>query len=235
MHARLTRPADYLRIDVTGVASLDSLLDMVKTVSAQTRARGDTRVLVNLAMVEGELNFTGHFLLGEHVALHLSHLSRIASVVRPEQITRTSERVARAQGVQLSVFGSEPQALAWLLATDEPAAEPADVRDAARLDPVRSAFWQAFSHLFPRQAQAIQLVNGHLVIAWPVGGDQGAVYEMSTPITVRFEPGLIEQMRLAGPEQRKRLASQQEAALRAGLVGYDPYAKVPKARVIVLG
>ena len=39
----------------------------------------------------------------------------------------------------------------------------------------------------------------------------------------------------AGAEQRKRIASQQEPNFRAGLVGYDPYARVPKARVIVLG
>lgn len=232
MRPHLTRFPDYLRADVTGVAALDRFLPLIRVLSQETRAHGDTRVLVNLQRLEGQLNFTGHFMLGEHVALHLSHLSRIASVVPRELITRTSERVARAQGVQLSVFGEEEPALQWLLAAEP---DEAPGRDVARLDPPRAAFWESVRHLFPRQAQAIQLASGHLVISWPVEGDPGALFEMSTPITVRFEPALVEQLRLADPEQRRRLLAQQEAAFRAGLVGYDPYAKVPKARVIVLG
>jgi len=233
MHARFTRFEDHLRADVYGPASLDGFLPLIRQLSQETRAHGDTRVMVNLQGVEGELNFTGHFMLGEHVALHLSHLYRIASLVPPELITRTSERVARSQGVQLRVFGSEGEARAWLLAgDDEDATNPIDF---ARPDPPRAAFWEAVRHLFPRQAQAIQLANGHLVISWPMEGEPGALFEMSTPITVRFEPELLEQLRLASPDQRRRLLVQQEAALRAGLVGYDPYAKVPKARVIVLG
>ena len=35
--------------------------------------------------------------------------------------------------------------------------------------------------------------------------------------------------------QRRRIAASQEMTFRAGLLGYDPYARVPQARVIVLG
>ena len=68
-----------------------------------------------------------------------------------------------------------------------------------------------------------------------MANDPDALYGMSAPITVRFEPALIDSMRLASAEQRKRIATHQEAAFRAGMLGYDPYAAVPKARVIVLG
>jgi hypothetical protein len=79
------------------------------------------------------------------------------------------------------------------------------------------------------------LANGSLAISWGMANDPDALYGMSAPITVRFEPALIDSMRLASAEQRKRIATHQEAAFRAGMLGYDPYAAVPKARVIVLG
>ena len=42
-------------------------------------------------------------------------------------------------------------------------------------------------------------------------------------------------MRLASLEQRRKIARRQEGTVKAGMVGYDPYASVPKSRVIVLG
>lgn len=236
MQTRITRAAGYLQVDGTGAAELQPLLLLIKALRPETRAHGDTRLLFNLAQLRGELSFSGHFLLGEYVVRHLAHLDRIASVVRPETITRTSERVARAQGVRLRVFDSMPEALAWLLATGEQPEAAGEQDDAHPLmDPVRAAFWEALSHLFPRHAQAVQVAGGNLVISWAMADDPHAIYEMSTPITIRFEPQLLEHMRLASAEQRKRIASQQEAVFRAGLMGYDPYAAVPQARVIVLG
>lgn len=235
MHTRVTRKSGYLQVDGTGIAELQPLLLLIKALRPETRVHGDTLLLFNLTQLQGELNFSGHFLLGEYVVRHLAHLDRIASVVRPETITRTSERVARAQGVRLRVFASMPEAVAWLLATGEQPEAAEEQEDHPLMDPVRAAFWEALSHLFPRHAQAVQMAGGNLVISWAMTDDPHATYEMSTPITIRFEPQLLEHMRLASAEQRKRIASQQEASFRAGLMGYDPYAAVPQARVIVLG
>ena len=58
---------------------------------------------------------------------------------------------------------------------------------------------------------------------------------MSTPVTLRFEPELLASMTQASAVQRRRIAASQEMTFRAGLLGYDPYARVPQARVIVLG
>ncbi|MBI2771666.1 MAG: STAS/SEC14 domain-containing protein [Burkholderiales bacterium] len=232
MHARVFRSDGFVRVEVSGAADLDGLLRMMRKISVQTRSHGDTLMLVNLQKMEGELNFTGHYVLGEQVAQHLSHLTKLASVVQPGKITKTSEKVARAQGVQLSVFDSERDAMAWLLMAEQQT-QPGDT---AMMDPVRTAFWEAFQHLFPLHAQAIQMANGNLVISWPMANDPNALYEMSTPITIRFEPELLQVMlEASSAEQRKRIAAQQENVFRAGLVGYDPYAMVPKARVIVLG
>lgn len=103
------------------------------------------------------------------------------------------------------------------------------------LDPIRSEFWNAFRHLFPAHAKAVQTGSGALIISWSIKGDRGARFPYATPITVRFEEQLTRAMAESDPEQRRKIAQRQEAVLRAGMVGYDPFAAVPKARVIVLG
>jgi hypothetical protein len=103
------------------------------------------------------------------------------------------------------------------------------------LDPIRTVFWEAFRHLFPGHAKAVQTSAGSLIISWSIKGDPAARFPYATPITVRFEEELIRAMAASDEEQRRRIAQRQEAVLRAGMVGYDPFAAVPKARVIVLG
>jgi hypothetical protein len=101
-------------------------------------------------------------------------------------------------------------------------------------DPLRSEFWAAYRYLFPPHAVAAQNDSGALVISWPMRGDPHASFKYAAPVMLRLEPDLVSMMAGAPPEQRKRIVSQQEAVLRAGLVGYDPYAGA-QARVIVLG
>ena len=103
------------------------------------------------------------------------------------------------------------------------------------LDPIRTAFWEAFRHLFPAHAKAVQTSSGAMIISWRIKGDPGAHFPYATPITVRFEDELTRAMQAGNAEQRRLIAQRQEAVLRAGMVGYDPFAAVPKARVIVLG
>lgn len=234
MQFQVVRATRFVRVEVSGPADVGAFVRGIHAVAADTLAQGDRLLLVNLLQVEESLDSTGHFVLGEQVARQLGHLSRLASVVPPARMTRTSEKVARAHGVQLRVFDAEPPALAWLLDDDSPA-EPAPQADGSLMDPVRAACWDAWRHLFPPNAQAVQLSNGNLVIAWALARDPQALFEMSTPVTVRFEPQLLASMAQASAVQRRRIAASQEMGIRAGLLGYDPYAKVPQARVIVLG
>jgi len=234
MQFEVVRATGYVRVEVTGAADVGAFVQAIHTLAADTRAQGDKLLLVNLLQVRESLDATGHLVLGDQVARQLSHLRRLASVVPAQRLTRTSEKVARAHGVQLRVFAAEPAALAWLL--DEPGKPaPAGNTDGSLMDPVRVAFWDAYRHLFPPNAQAIQLSNGCLVIAWALARDPQALFELSTPITLRFEPALLASMTQASAQQRLRIAAGQELTLRAGLLGYNPYATVPQARVIVLG
>ena len=124
-------------------------------------------------------------------------------MVPADKITRTSEHTARAHGVQLKVFESKDEAIAWLRGT-QPETGEARPGTTVPMDPVRTAIWDAVRHLFPQHARAIQLPNGTLAISWSIANQPDAVYEMATPITIRLEPELVEHMRLADAEQRKR-------------------------------
>lgn len=104
----------------------------------------------------------------------------------------------------------------------------------AELDAVRAAFWDGFHHLFPQHAIASQTETGSVVISWSMAGDPHAKHKYAAPVVLRFEPELVELMTNATPEQRRRIAVHHEQALRAGLVGYDPYAAA-QTRIIVLG
>ena len=111
----------------------------------------------------------------------------------------------------------------------------AKARPRASLDGVRAAFWQAYRHLFPPQALAAQTAQGSLVISWPVMDEPDALFPYAAPVVLRFEDALLAVMRRCDMQQRLRIAHHHEGTLREGLRGYDPFAPVPKTRVVTLG
>jgi hypothetical protein len=230
MQVNVVRLRDYLDVEMSGPLDLPHLLAVIERVGRLTKDHGDQRLLFDLQGVEGMPHVGGQMQLGDQVVRTLAHLTRVASVVPPERITRASESMAQAHGVHLKVFGSKDEAIAWLRET-EVGEEP----EKSALDAARGAIWDTVRHLFPPHAQAIQLPNGTLAISWAVARQAGAASEMATPITVRLEPDLERALREADDEQRKRIAVSQEPEFRAGLMGYDPFTDLPRARVIVLG
>ena len=103
----------HVRYHVTGPASLDRFRELTQRIAADT-APNALLVLVDLRGVDGKLSFTEQLMLGELAATRLSHLGKLASVVRPEELTHNSEKVAVRAGMRLRSFSSETEALAWL-------------------------------------------------------------------------------------------------------------------------
>ena len=229
MDVRVVRMRDYLDVALDGPLNMEQLLAVIERVGTLTRDHGDERLLFDLQGIDGMPHVAAQMQLGEQVVQSLSHLSRVASVVPADRITRSSESMAQARGVRLKVFGTKDAAIPWLRATERGAPEPVS------MDPPRAAIWSVVRHLFPQHAQAIQLPNGTLAISWAVARHAGAASEMATPITVRLQPDLERSLNCADPEQRRRIATSLELEFRAGLMGYDPFTDVPRARVIVLG
>ncbi|HSV84698.1 MAG TPA: hypothetical protein VLK85_36300 [Ramlibacter sp.] len=103
------------------------------------------------------------------------------------------------------------------------------------LDSVRSVFWQAYRHLFPPHSLAAQTSNGSVLISWSIMDEPDARFPYAAPVMLRFDPDLLERMWNAPPAQRLRLAERHEPTLREGLRGYDPFARFPNARVVIIG
>lgn len=106
---------------------------------------------------------------------------------------------------------------------------------AGSLDNVRSVFWQAYRHLFPPHALAAQTPNGSVVISWSIMDEPNARYPYAAPVMLRFDEHLVDTMWNSAPTQRIRIAENHEPTLREGLRGYDPFARFPNARVVVIG
>lgn len=103
------------------------------------------------------------------------------------------------------------------------------------LDHVRATFWQAYRHLFPPHSLAAQTPNGSIVISWSVTDEPHARYPYAAPVMLRFDDTLVESMAKCDARQRLRIAEKHEPTLREGLRGYDPFARFPNARVVVIG
>ena len=112
----------FTTYEVRGPATLDNFVDLIDTVHAETAGGGATRVLVDLRHAGARPAFSDQFKIGEVAALRLGHLERVASVVRADEITHTSEKVANRVGLKLRVFTELAAAQAWLAEDDAPAA-----------------------------------------------------------------------------------------------------------------
>jgi hypothetical protein len=121
---QLTRFPGYVRMQVAGPASFPEFVELIGTIGQETVYWSDRRVVVDLRQVDGELDPTEQVFLGELVAQDLAHIERMASIVRPQSLTRNSERAAQELGSQLRVFDDEDAALAWI-AADKLVAAPA--------------------------------------------------------------------------------------------------------------
>ena len=104
----------YSVVRVEGEPSLGQFLSFLHLVGVETAGWPVKRVLFDLRGVRTLTTFTEHYAVGEEAVRQLHHLHRIASVVPADRITRASEKTAQRSGVNLRVFTSEAEAIAWL-------------------------------------------------------------------------------------------------------------------------
>jgi hypothetical protein len=118
LEVSIHRLPEFTSVRLSGPATIDDFVHIIRAMAGESRRLGDRRMLVDQLGIPNTLKFTDHFRIGEEVAQHLQHLEKLASVVPPEKITRTSEKVALQQGMQLRVFTSMTEAVRWLGASD---------------------------------------------------------------------------------------------------------------------
>ena len=103
------------------------------------------------------------------------------------------------------------------------------------MEELSGLFLDSFRYLFPDHVQAMPTGHCSLTLSWAMADDPHRMHPYATPITVRFERDLLDALLCANTDGRRRIFRCQDGTMRAGLVGYNPYAAIPQSRVIVLG
>ncbi|RYY73128.1 MAG: hypothetical protein EOO24_46630, partial [Comamonadaceae bacterium] len=104
----------YLLAEGSGPALLADLCGSAELVASIAARMGYRRAVIDLQAATVALSFTDHLQLGTHVAKHLSHLDRVASIVRLDERKGTSEKAAQKMGLHLRTFTDRDEALAWI-------------------------------------------------------------------------------------------------------------------------
>lgn len=118
LHIDWEHHAGYGAVRLAGAPSLGQFYSCIELLSVESAGWPHRRLLVDLRGVTTLHSFTEQFAIGEEAARRLGHLRKIASVVPEGRRTRNSERPARRQGLNLLVFTSEEEAVAWLCSDD---------------------------------------------------------------------------------------------------------------------
>jgi hypothetical protein len=97
---------------------------------------------------------------------------------------------------------------------------------------VQQLVWMRVRRLFPPQATACRTAGDALAITWPLesGRDRQA-----TTVVLRFEDDFVRAVSQCSAPRRHVMAAEADAMVRAGMIGYDPEARLPQQRVIVVG
>ena len=114
----VTQQRDHTRVVVTGAPTIDQLLALVHVLGIDSGNWKHDVLLVDLRKVSTQYSEGEQRSLGQEAAASLVHMRKIASVVAAERVTRISERAARRDGTNVSVFDDERAALAWLREKD---------------------------------------------------------------------------------------------------------------------
>ncbi|HEY0885398.1 MAG TPA: STAS/SEC14 domain-containing protein [Ramlibacter sp.] len=114
LEASIRRLPEFTSVKLSGPATIEDFVHLIRQAGEESRLLGDRRMLVDQLDIPVTLKFTDQFRIGEEVARHLQHLEKLATVVPPDKITRTSEKVAVRHGLQLRVFTTVTEAIRWL-------------------------------------------------------------------------------------------------------------------------
>lgn len=111
----------WFAIVVTGRYGLDDMQKLIHRILGEAKARGRSRVLVDLLQMEGDIPDWERFFLGVETAQVLGRAVQIAVAAQGDKINYFWENVAVNRGVRAGVFSNRPQAEAWLLRGAAPA------------------------------------------------------------------------------------------------------------------
>ena len=114
----VTQKQFYTRVRITGAPGIDELISLIHVLGVDSTNWKHDALLCDLRKVSTPFSESEQRTIGLEAAASLAHLRKIASLVPRERVTRISEKAARRDGTQVTVFDDEKEALAWLQAAD---------------------------------------------------------------------------------------------------------------------
>lgn len=108
--------AGYTQVTISGAPTLEQLVSLAHLMGVDSGGWASDCALVDLRNVAIPFTPEQQHALGREVAVSLAHMRKLASVVPPSRVTHISERAARREGTNLTVFDDYDAAVAWLKA-----------------------------------------------------------------------------------------------------------------------
>src|SRR6187431_2394866 len=97
----IKRTPAYVRVELKGQPTLDQFVSMLHLLGIESDGWDGQPVLFDLRGVRTHFKPGEHAQIGKEVAASMIHVPRVASVVRPHRMTRTGEKMARRDGLDV--------------------------------------------------------------------------------------------------------------------------------------
>ena len=113
---RFEESPSHLTAHLSGRYSLAGMLRALDMMAEECRKRHADRLVVDVS-ISGDAPSLDRYEYATHAASALRHLKKCAAYAGPEQrVEPFTELVARNRGFSLRVFGTQQEALTWLMA-----------------------------------------------------------------------------------------------------------------------
>jgi len=115
VEAQYQEKSGYLLVILNGQWTEDAARQVIDKTKDEAKARGFTRLLMDVRELLPPANEMARFFTGEYIARILRAPFRTATLSQPELINRFAENIAVNRGAHLAAFTDLDAALKWLL------------------------------------------------------------------------------------------------------------------------
>jgi hypothetical protein len=114
MQFRLVPNDDFNLAQVSGLVSLAAWEKLLGELGEATQGTPSDRLVLDLAGLLGWLGVPERQAVGALMATHLGRMKKVAGVIQAEKIAGVVEAQARRDGLDLRMFSSHDDAVAWV-------------------------------------------------------------------------------------------------------------------------
>lgn len=114
MQFQISPNDDYTVAQVNGLVSVAAWEKMLSELGEATQSAPSDRLVLDLAGLVGWLGVPERQQVGALMAIHLGRMKKVAGVIQAEKIVGVVEGQARRDGLDLRMFSSHGEAVAWV-------------------------------------------------------------------------------------------------------------------------